>query len=95
MAFNRDAARERLRDIAAAFDVNVHALSADEAAQAAIVQVAQLCKDVGIPSRLREVKVTAEMIPTLAQKAMADGCHLTNPRPCTEQDMMELYRKAI
>lgn len=95
MAFNRDAARERLRDIAAAFGVNIHALSADEAAQAAIDQVAQLCKEVGIPSRLREVKVTAGMIPTLAQKAMADGCHLTNPRPCTEQDMMNLYRNAI
>lgn len=95
MAFNRDAATDQLKDIAAAFDVNIHALSPAEAAQAAIDQVTQLCKDIGIPSRLREVNVTPDMIPQLAQQAIADGCHLTNPRPCTEQDMISLYQQAL
>jgi alcohol dehydrogenase class IV len=95
MAFNREAAKDRLKDIAAAFGVDVQALPADESAQSAIEQVAQLCKDIGIPSRLRDVNVTEEMIPVLVEKAMADGCYLTNPRPCTEQDMIDLYRQAI
>ena len=95
MAFNREAATDQLRDIAAAFGVNIHALSPEAGAQAAIDQVAQLCRDIGIPARLREVDVTAEMIPRLAQQAIADGCHLTNPRPCTEQDMIDLYQQAI
>ena len=95
MAFNREAARDQLKDIAAAFGVNIHALSPEEAAQAAIDQVAQLCKDIGIPSHLREVNVKAEMIPQLAQQAMADQCHLTNPRPCTEGDMINLYQQAL
>ena len=95
MAFNKDAAADPLKDIAAAFGVNIHLLSPEEAAQAAIDQVTQLCKDIGIPSRLREVDVKAEMIPTLAQQAMADQCHLTNPRPCTEQDMINLYQQAL
>ena len=95
MAFNKDAATDQLRDLAAAFGVNIHALSPEEAAQAAIDQVAQLCKDIGIPSHLREVNVKAEMIPNLAQQAMVDQCHLTNPRPCTEQDMINLYQQAL
>ena len=95
MAFNKDAATDQLKDIATAFGVNIHALSPDEAAQAAIDQVAQLCNDIGIPSRLREVDVKPEMIPNLAQQAMADQCHLTNPRPCTKSDMINLYQQAL
>ena len=95
MTFNKDAATDQLRDIAGAFGVNVHALLPEEAAQAAIDQVAQLCKDIGIPSRLREVNVKSEMIPRLAEQAIEDQCHLTNPRPCTEQDMINLYEQAL
>ena len=95
MAFNKVAATDQLRDIAAAFGVNTYALSPEEAAQAAVDQVTQLCKDIGIPSRLREADVTAEMIPDLAQQAIADQCHLTNPRSCTEEDMINLYRQAL
>ena len=95
MAFNKEAATDQLKDIAAAFGVNIHALSPEEAAQAAIDQVTQLCKDISIPSHLREVNVKAEMIPRLAEQAMADQCHLTNPRPCTEQDMINLYQQAL
>ena len=95
MAFNKVAATDQLRDIAAAFGVNIYALSQEEAAQAAVDQVTQLCKDIGIPSRLREADVTAEMIPDLARQAIADQCHLTNPRPCTEEDMIDLYHQAL
>ena len=95
MTFNKDAATDQLKDIAGAFGVNIHALSPEEAAQAAIDQVTQLCKDIGIPSHLREVNVESEMIPRLAQQAMVDQCHLTNPRPCTEQDMINLYQQAL
>ena len=95
MAFNKNAATDQLRDIAAAFGVNIYALSPEKGAQAAIDEVTQLCKDIGIPSRLREANVTAEMIPDLARQAIADQCHLTNPRPCTEEDMIDLYRQAL
>ncbi len=95
MTFNKEAATDQLKDIAATFGVNIHALSPEEAAQAAIDRVTQLCKDIGIPSHLRQVNVKAEMIPQLAQQAMADQCHLTNPRPCTERDMINLYQQAF
>ena len=95
MAFNKNAATDQLMDIAAAFGVNIYALSPEEGAQAAVDEVTQLCKDIGIPSRLREANVRAEMIPDLARQAIADQCHLTNPRPCTEEDMIDLYRQAL
>jgi alcohol dehydrogenase class IV len=30
----------------------------------------------------------------LAGKAIEDGCHLLNPRPCTQEDLLALYRAA-
>jgi alcohol dehydrogenase class IV len=48
----------------------------------------------GLPLRLRDLKVPEESLPHLARKAMEDGCHLTNPRPCTEVDMLRLYRES-
>ena len=39
--------------------------------------------------------VTSDMIPLLARKAMEDACHQSNPRPCSEADMITLYEKAL
>jgi len=95
MEFNFEHAKEHLRDIAGALGVNVLSMSLDDAAQAAIVQVKQLSKDIGIPEKLRDVGVSADMIPQLAKQAMEDGCHLTNPRKCQKEDMVYLYNKAL
>ncbi len=69
--------------------------SLDDAAQASIVQIKQLEKDIGIPERLRDVGVSADMIPQLTEQAMEDGCHLTNPRKCQRKDMAYLYNKSL
>ncbi len=44
--------------------------------------------------RLRDLGVPSEGLPQLAAKAIEDGCHLTNPRQCTESDMLRLYEEA-
>ncbi len=31
----------------------------------------------------------------LAEQAMEDGCHLTNPRKCSKEDMVYLYNKSL
>ena len=95
MEFNFEYAKERLRDIANGLGVNVSGMSLDDAARAAIVQIKQLEKDIEIPERLRDVGVSADMIPQLAEQAMADGCHLTNPRKCQKEDMVYLYNEAL
>ena len=48
---------------------------------------------IGITQRLRDLKVPREKLPELAAKAMEDGCHLSNPRQCTETDMLRLYKE--
>jgi len=48
-------------------------------------------RSIGITQRLRDLKVPRERLPELAAKAIEDGCHLSNPRQCTEADMLQLY----
>jgi len=48
---------------------------------------------IGITQRLRDLKIPRESLPELAAKAVEDGCHLSNPRQCTEADMLRLYKE--
>jgi 4-hydroxybutyrate dehydrogenase len=50
-------------------------------------------RSIGITQRLRDLKVPHESLPELAAKAIEDGCHLSNPRQCTETDMLRLYEE--
>ncbi len=50
-------------------------------------------RSIGITQRLRDLQVPHEKLPELATKAMEDGCHLSNPRRCTEADMLRLYEE--
>jgi len=51
-------------------------------------------RTIGITRRLRDVVGDEARLPDLAAKAFTDGCHLTNPRPCTADDLLGLYREA-
>ncbi len=55
--------------------------------------LAQLNRSVGITQRLRDLDVPQEDLAPLAAKAFQDPCHLTNPRRCTEADMLKLYKE--
>lgn len=57
--------------------------------------VRELNAAVGIPARLREHGVREEMVPEMVPRAMEDGCHVNNPRPCTADDMRALYLAAF
>jgi 4-hydroxybutyrate dehydrogenase len=50
-------------------------------------------RSIDITQRLRDLKIPRENLPELAAKAMEDGCHLSNPRQCTESDMLRLYKE--
>ncbi len=81
--FNREAAADRLRDLAAQWGY-------DDAAEA----VRELNRRIGIPARLRDYGVSETSLEALADKAIQDGCHQLNPRPCTARDLLDLYRQA-
>src|SRR5262249_41644219 len=59
------------------------------------VKVRALRERVGLPNGLGAVKIKAEDLPPLAEKAVADACHRENPRPCTQDDLLKLYRAAL
>jgi alcohol dehydrogenase class IV len=57
-------------------------------------QIRGLNEQLNIAPRLRDYGVTEEILPKLADKAIEDGCHQNNPRPCTREDLLGLYRAA-
>jgi alcohol dehydrogenase class IV len=69
----------------------------DDAAEHAIRQVEQLRRDIGIPTRLRDVGVTEDMLPGFAAKAFAiKRLMRVNPRvPQSEAEILEIYRAAF
>ena len=48
-----------------------------------------------IPATLTPLGVKPEHLPKLVDVAIADGCHVTNPRPCMRADFDALFRAAL
>jgi alcohol dehydrogenase class IV len=95
MEFNLEVAAQKYADIAQAMGVNTRGMSIMEAARSSVESVRQLSRDIGIPDRLRDAGVKGENIPAMAAKAMADHCHASNPRDCTQESMAALYKAAF
>jgi 4-hydroxybutyrate dehydrogenase len=85
IAFNQSAVPERVR--------RVGALLGDpgDAAKA----IAGLRARIGINGGLASAGIREEHLPPLAQKALVDACHRSNPRPCSETDLLGLYRASL
>lgn len=95
MEYNAEFTGEKFRYIAEAMGVDTTGM--DEAAyrKAAVDAVKQLSKDIGIPEKLHEIGVKAEDLPSLAQSAFDDVCTGGNPRPCTVESILEIYKTAF
>ena len=59
-----------------------------------VERVRELNRRVSIPARLRDFGIAEASLPAMADKAIQDGCHQLNPRPCSRDDLLELYRQA-
>ncbi len=95
MEYNAPYTGEKFRDIAKAMGVDVKGMSQEEYRAAAVDAVRQLSKDVGIPEKLHEIGVKEEDLQALSEAAMADVCTGGNPRPCTVESILEIYKKAF
>jgi alcohol dehydrogenase class IV len=84
--FNEKAARARLDRVRAILDPE--AGSCGEALR-------KLRKRVGLPDGLGAEGVKESDIPKLADKAIEDACHRSNPRPVTRDDLAALYKASI
>lgn len=86
MDFNNATAPDRVERVRRVVDSNATSLS--NALRA-------LREKVGLPSGLGAEGVTKADIGKLADKAMEDACHRSNPRPCTRDDMVKLYELSL
>jgi len=89
MEFNREFAEEKLTSISLALG------EVSPSPDAAIQAIARLNLKAGLPIKLSEVNVPESGILKMARNAMDDWCHLNNPRPCSESDMVTIFNKAI
>ena len=94
MKYNKEVSAAQYARVAQCFGINTFGMSDAEAADKAIESVAELNKRIGIPRSLVEVGIKESQLPMLAKKAFEDPCHAANPRPCTEQDLLMLYKEA-
>lgn len=95
MKYNVVADLEKFSEIAKAMGENIEGLSLREAADTAVTALAQLSKDVGIPASLKDVGVTTNDIPALAEEASKiDRLLNNNPRWLTVKEIKEIYEDA-
>ena len=87
MKFNLPAAKDKYGDIARAMGVDTTGMTIDEA-------VRKLSLDLGISQTLRELKISEKALPQIANDVINDVCTGGNPRAITEEDILELYKKA-
>jgi len=82
--FNAEAAAERLKVLS-------RVIGREDVPGA----IRELNQALGIAPRLRDYAITEAMIGPMVAKALEDGCHLSNPRPCTGDDFRRLYQLAF
>ncbi|MBX3229819.1 MAG: iron-containing alcohol dehydrogenase [Labilithrix sp.] len=84
--FNNAAVPERVERVRRLVDLTATSLSN---------ALRTLREKVGLPGGLGAEGVTKADIPKLADKAMEDACHRSNPRPCERTDMVKLYELSL
>ncbi|MDY2946968.1 MAG: lactaldehyde reductase [Mannheimia varigena] len=96
MEFNKNYTGEKYREIARAMGVKgVDEMIQEEYRNAAIQAVQQLSQDVGIPPKLHQIGVKEEDLVALSVDAFNDVCTGGNPRDCTPEELLEVYKTAF
>lgn len=95
MKYNVVSNLEKFAEVAKALGENVEGLSLRKSAERVVESLAQLAKDIGIPTSLKEVGVTPADIPALAIEASKiDRLLNNNPRWLSVQDIQTIYQEA-
>ena len=95
MEYNAEYTGEKFKYIAEAMGVDTTGMSQAEYRAASVNAVKQLSKDVGIPEKLHEIGVKEEDLQALSESAFADVCTGGNPRPCTVESILGIYKTAF
>jgi alcohol dehydrogenase class IV len=95
MRFNLPGRAREVAHIASLLGRDTRGFSLDEAAEEAITAVEELRREIGIPTRLRDLGVREEQLPVFAEKALGIKRILrVNPRMPTKDDLMGILRAA-
>lgn len=95
MEYNMDEAAERYRLVAEAMGVCEKGMSDEEAGQAAVNEIFELTKKIGLPQKLSEVDVPESGLEAVAELALSDGSIVYNPKDIFEpEQVMEVLKKA-
>jgi 4-hydroxybutyrate dehydrogenase len=57
--------------------------------------IVELRARLGLPKGLAAAGIQSSHLAALADKAFADACHQSNPRPCTRDDLLTLYEASL
>jgi alcohol dehydrogenase class IV len=97
MRFNLPARAATLAELVGIFHVPYRSAEPEDMAEVVIQSVEQLRADIGIPTRLRDIGVTEDMLPGFAEKAYAiKRLMRTNPRmPQSADEILAIYRAAF
>ena len=100
MRFNLSAAAQKLAELAHVARAPNGDTGSDESRASAFIDwLGALKNDIGIPARLSDHRgarpVVKDDLPKLADIAIADICHQTNPRPCTRADFERIFAGAL
>ncbi len=88
MAWNQQA-------VGAKFDELAHVCRVSGGGGQFVPWLRQLKRSIGITGTLSSHGVGPEHLDALVRIASADGCHQTNPRPCTAADFERMFRSAM
>jgi alcohol dehydrogenase class IV len=96
MRFNLPARRKEFATIARLLGEDVTGLDEQAAAERAVAAVERLQKDIGIPQRLRDIRVSEALLRPLAEKAFnVRRAMRVNPRLATVEDLEGILRAAF
>ena len=94
MRFNLEAAAPHYARLARLYHDNHFSDADNREAANAVSLVEVMIEGLGIQRGLRNHGVPRESLEKLAESAFADSCHKTNIRPCTQDDLLRLYRES-
>lgn len=92
--FNMLASPEKFARVAVAMGRPAERLPTLDAAQAAVEAIRQLCTDLGIPARLRDVGATRDTFAEMSEQCLAANYNRWNPRHTTVADFNALFERA-
>jgi alcohol dehydrogenase class IV len=89
MAFNIEGQEEKFKKMAWAMGLK------KKSGKSVVKHLFSLNKKIGLPRRLNKIGVEAQHIEALADLAIADFCHPSNPKAVTRDDFRGIYLEAL